>query len=194
MPPTTPRWVSESSVWRGPPGSGLGWGRRVGDGPARGRLVSAALTEAPPLGSGRNRPLWGLSVPNASHVPGGRYVPTPVRDWGCRAADAQRRDGQGERILVAATVAVRGAKASACRWPGSPSGRALGSAHYRHYPSREALLAALTIRSFNLVLHNARSAAQSKEPAPAALEQFLERTIARARSSHPAPPRRPAHR
>jgi len=49
---------------------------------------------------------------------------------------------------------------------------------YRHYPTRPALLAALTLRSFNLVLQHARAAAQIDEPAPAALEQFFEQTIA----------------
>jgi AcrR family transcriptional regulator len=49
---------------------------------------------------------------------------------------------------------------------------------YRHYPTRPALLAALTLRSFNLVLQHARAAAQSDEPAPAVLEEFFERTIA----------------
>ena len=49
---------------------------------------------------------------------------------------------------------------------------------YRHYPTRPALLAALTKRSFNLVLRHARAAALSNEPAPAALSQFFEQTIA----------------
>jgi AcrR family transcriptional regulator len=49
---------------------------------------------------------------------------------------------------------------------------------YRHYPTRPALLAALTLRSFNLVLDHARAAALSDEPAPATLAQFFEQTIA----------------
>jgi AcrR family transcriptional regulator len=49
---------------------------------------------------------------------------------------------------------------------------------YRHYPTRPALLAALTLRSFQLVLQHARAAALSDEPAPAALAQFFELTIA----------------
>jgi AcrR family transcriptional regulator len=47
---------------------------------------------------------------------------------------------------------------------------------YRHYPTRTALLGALTLRSFNL--DHARAAALSDEPAPAALAQFFEQTIA----------------
>jgi AcrR family transcriptional regulator len=49
---------------------------------------------------------------------------------------------------------------------------------YRHYPTRPALLAALTLRSFKLVLQRARAAAMSDEPASAALAQFFEQTIA----------------
>lgn len=49
---------------------------------------------------------------------------------------------------------------------------------YRHYPTRLALLSALTRRSFNLVLRHARAAAVSDDPAPAALTQFFEQTIA----------------
>jgi AcrR family transcriptional regulator len=48
---------------------------------------------------------------------------------------------------------------------------------YRHYPTRPALLAALTLRSFHLVLQHARTAALSDEPAPGALAQFFEQTI-----------------
>jgi AcrR family transcriptional regulator len=49
---------------------------------------------------------------------------------------------------------------------------------YRHYPTRPDLLAALTMRSFNLVLEHARAAVLSDEPAPAALTKFFEQTIA----------------
>jgi AcrR family transcriptional regulator len=49
---------------------------------------------------------------------------------------------------------------------------------YRHYPTRPALLAALTLRSFHLVLEHARTAAQSDESARTALTRFLEQTIA----------------
>ncbi|MCW2969334.1 MAG: TetR family transcriptional regulator, partial [Solirubrobacterales bacterium] len=48
---------------------------------------------------------------------------------------------------------------------------------YRHYPTRTALLAALTLRSYNHVHDHARAAALSDEPAPAALAQFFEQTI-----------------
>ncbi len=72
-----------------------------------------------------------------------------------------------------------GATARECRWRRSPTRRGVGiGTLYRHYPTRPALLAALTLRSFHLVLQHARAAAQSDEPAPAALTQFFEQTIA----------------
>ena len=83
-----------------------------------------------------------------------------------------------ERILAAATTAVR---RDGDRVPmatiAEQAGVGIGTL-YRHYPSRQHLLAALTLRSFQLVLQHAGAAALSDEPAPAALEQFLERTIA----------------
>jgi AcrR family transcriptional regulator len=83
-----------------------------------------------------------------------------------------------ERILDAATIAVR---RDGERVPmatiAHEAGVGIGTL-YRHYPTRPALLAALTLRSFHLVLEHARTAAQSDEPAPTALTQFLEQTIA----------------
>ncbi|OAI40550.1 hypothetical protein AYO39_01195 [Actinobacteria bacterium SCGC AG-212-D09] len=83
-----------------------------------------------------------------------------------------------ERILDAATIAVR---RDGERVPmatiADEAGVGIGTL-YRHYPTRPALLAALTLRSFQLVLQHARAAALSDDPAPAALEQFFERTIA----------------
>jgi AcrR family transcriptional regulator len=83
-----------------------------------------------------------------------------------------------ERILAAATIAVRrdGEKVPMATIA-EEAGVGIGTV-YRHYPTRQALLAALTLRSFHLVLEHARTAALSDEPAPAALAQFLERTIA----------------
>jgi AcrR family transcriptional regulator len=83
-----------------------------------------------------------------------------------------------ERILAAATVAVRrdGEKVPMATIA-EQAGVGIGTL-YRHYPTRPALLAALTLGSFTLVRDHAHIAAQSKEPAPAALAQFLEQTIA----------------
>jgi AcrR family transcriptional regulator len=82
-----------------------------------------------------------------------------------------------ERILTAATIAVRrdGERVPMARIA-EQAGVGIGTL-YRHYPTRPALLAALTLRSFELVLQHARAAALSDEPAPAALEQFFEHTI-----------------
>jgi AcrR family transcriptional regulator len=83
-----------------------------------------------------------------------------------------------ERILDAATVAVR---REGERVPmatvATEAGVGIGTL-YRHYPTRSALLTALTLRSFDLVLENARAAARSTDPAPLVLAQFLEQTIA----------------
>jgi AcrR family transcriptional regulator len=83
-----------------------------------------------------------------------------------------------ERILAAATIAVRrDGETVPMATIADEAGVGIGTL-YRHYPTRPALLAALTLRSFQLVLQHARAAALSDEPAPAALEQFFERTIA----------------
>jgi AcrR family transcriptional regulator len=83
-----------------------------------------------------------------------------------------------ERILAAATIAVR---RDGERVPmatiADEAGVGIGTL-YRHYPTRPALLAALTLRSFHLVLQHARTAAESDQPAPAALAQFFEQAIA----------------
>ena len=108
--------------------------------------------------------------------PGMSEAPTEAR----RVTRRLRSDATAnrERILVAATIAVR---RDGERVPmatiADEAGVGIGTL-YRHYPTRAALLAALTVRSFDLVLQHARAAAQSDEPAPAALEQFLEQTIA----------------
>jgi AcrR family transcriptional regulator len=83
-----------------------------------------------------------------------------------------------ERILAAATIAVRrdGEKVPMATIA-AEAGVGIGTV-YRHYPTRPALLTALTLRSFHLVLEHARAAAISDEPASTALTQFLEQTIA----------------
>jgi AcrR family transcriptional regulator len=82
-----------------------------------------------------------------------------------------------ERILAAATIAVRrDGETVPMATIADEAGVGIGTL-YRHYPTRPALLAALALRSFQLVLQHARTAALSDEPAPAALAQFFERTI-----------------
>ena len=82
-----------------------------------------------------------------------------------------------ERILAAATIAVRrDGETVPMATIADEAGVGIGTL-YRHYSTRPALLAALTLRSFQLVLQHARNAAMSDEPAPAALERFFEQTI-----------------
>ena len=102
-------------------------------------------------------------------------APTEAR----RATRRLRSDAAAnrERILAAATIAIRrdGEKVPMATIA-DDAGVGIGTL-YRHYPTRPALLSALTLRSFQLVLQHARAAARSDEPAPAALAQFLEQTI-----------------
>jgi AcrR family transcriptional regulator len=97
-----------------------------------------------------------------------RHVARPLRS----DAAANR-----ERILAAATIAVR---RDGERVPmatiADEAGVGIGTL-YRHYATRPALLAALTLRSFHLVLEHARAAALSDESAPTAIAQFFEQTI-----------------
>jgi AcrR family transcriptional regulator len=125
--------------------------------------------------------IWSLAnaslrLADGTMIPGMSKASTDAR----RAARRPRSDAAAnrERILVAATIAVR---RDGERVPmatiADEAGVGIGTL-YRHYPTRPALLAALTRRSFHLVLQHARAAALSDEPAPAALTQFFERTIA----------------
>src|SRR3954462_8195482 len=105
---------------------------------------------------------------SATITSGMSEAPTDAR----RVARRPRSDAAAnrDRILAAATIAVR---RDGERVPmatiAEEAGVGIGTL-YRHYPTRPALLAALTVRSFDLVLQHARAAAQSDEPAPKALE------------------------
>jgi AcrR family transcriptional regulator len=124
------------------------------------------------------------SLPNASRplslrgtiTCGMSEAPTEAR----RVTRRLRSDAEAnrERILAAATTAV---KRDGERVPlatiADEASVGIGTL-YRHYPTRSALLAALTLRSFQLVLQHARAAALSDEPAPETLAQFFEQTIA----------------
>lgn len=76
------------------------------------------------------------------------------------AAKAVRRDGESVPLAAIATEAGVGV-----------------ATLYRSFPSREALLGALTHRSFGLVLDAATRAASGGSSAVDSLEQFLHRTI-----------------
>jgi AcrR family transcriptional regulator len=83
-----------------------------------------------------------------------------------------------ERVLAAAAVSVR---RDGERVPmatiADEAGVGIGTV-YRHYPTRAALLAALSLRSYDLVLDHARTAANADGPAVNAIARFLAQTIA----------------
>jgi AcrR family transcriptional regulator len=90
-----------------------------------------------------------------------------------------RRDAAAnrDRVLSAAAIAIRreGVKVPLATIA-SDAGVGVGTL-YRSYPSRDALLSALTHRSFGLVLEAVERALETDEPAIAALGHFLEQTI-----------------
>lgn len=99
-----------------------------------------------------------------------------------RATDGPRlrRDAEvnRERVLAAAAVAVRrdGDKVPLATIA-ADAGVGIGTL-YRHYPTREALLAALTDRSLRLVLDLAVRVAEVDGPALGSVRRFLDGTIA----------------
>ena len=109
-------------------------------------------------------------------LPGLSREPTTPR----RAARPLRSDAAAnrDRVLAAAAIAVKreGEKVPMATIA-HIAGVGIGTM-YRHYPTRPDLLAALARRSYRLVLDHARTAADSDEPAPDALERFFEQTIA----------------
>ncbi|MDQ6671536.1 MAG: TetR/AcrR family transcriptional regulator [Chloroflexota bacterium] len=90
-----------------------------------------------------------------------------------------RRDAAAnrDRVLAAAAAAVRRQGAGVpLATIAADAGVGVGTL-YRRYPSREALLAALTHRSFRLVLDAAHLAAESDATAIESLRRFLDQTI-----------------
>ncbi|WUH89662.1 TetR/AcrR family transcriptional regulator [Streptomyces sp. NBC_00433] len=96
-----------------------------------------------------------------------------IRRRGLRRDAADNKD----RILAAAAVAVRReGTAVPMATVAADAGVGVGTV-YRHFPSREVLLGALTQRSFQLVLDAARAAAETDQPGIEALRNFLDRTV-----------------
>jgi AcrR family transcriptional regulator len=90
-----------------------------------------------------------------------------------------RRDAAAnrDRVLAAAAAAVRREGAGVpLATIAADAGLGVGTL-YRRYPSREALLAALTLRSFRLVLDAAQNAANSTGSGIDALRGFIDQTI-----------------
>jgi AcrR family transcriptional regulator len=90
-----------------------------------------------------------------------------------------RRDAAAnrDRVLTAAAAAVRREGAGVpLATIAAEAGVGVGTL-YRRYPSREALLAALTRRSFRLVLDAAHRAADSNHAAIECLRNFIDQTV-----------------
>jgi AcrR family transcriptional regulator len=90
-----------------------------------------------------------------------------------------RRDAADnrDRVLAAAAAAVRReGVAVPMATVAADAGVGVGTV-YRHFPSREALLGALTHRSFQLVLDAAGKAAETDQSGIEAVRGFLDRTI-----------------
>jgi AcrR family transcriptional regulator len=90
-----------------------------------------------------------------------------------------RRDAvdNRDRVLAAAAAAVRREGAAVpMATVAAAAGVGVGTL-YRHFPSREALLGALTHRSFQFVLDAANEAARTDGSGIGAVRHFLDRTI-----------------
>jgi AcrR family transcriptional regulator len=90
-----------------------------------------------------------------------------------------RRDAAAnrDRVLAAAAAAIRREGTGVpIATIAADAGVGVGTL-YRRYPSREDLLAALTLRSFRLVLGAAQSAAECTDSGIDALRGFIEQTI-----------------
>jgi AcrR family transcriptional regulator len=90
-----------------------------------------------------------------------------------------RRDAvdNRDRVLAAAAAAVRREGSSVpMATVAADAGVGVGTV-YRHFPSREALLGALTHRSFLMVLDAATRAAEADGSAITAVRAFLHQTI-----------------
>ncbi len=83
-----------------------------------------------------------------------------------------------ERLLTAAAIAIRheGEKVPMASIA-DRAGVGIGTL-YRHYPTRPALLTAMSLRSHRLVRDHARAAADSDESVPTVIARFFEQTIA----------------
>jgi AcrR family transcriptional regulator len=80
-------------------------------------------------------------------------------------------------VLAAAAAAVRREGTSVpMATIAADAGVGVGTV-YRHFPSREALLGALTRRSFHLVLDAAAGAAETDQSGLAAVRDFLDQTV-----------------
>ena len=104
---------------------------------------------------------------------------TPVRGIGRRRVRSDALANQ-ERVLAAAVTAVlREGPQVPMRTIAAAAGVGIGTL-YRRYPNREALLEALTLRAFRLVLECAENAENLSEPGLVTLSSFLDCVISHA--------------
>ncbi|MGH9370050.1 MAG: TetR/AcrR family transcriptional regulator [Vicinamibacterales bacterium] len=105
-------------------------------------------------------------------------VTEPQSDDGVRRRELRRDAADNRnRVLAAAAAAVRReGTAVPMATVASDAGVGVGTV-YRHFPSREALLGALTYRSFRLVLDAATEAAETDQLGISAIRGFLDQTI-----------------
>jgi AcrR family transcriptional regulator len=104
---------------------------------------------------------------------------TPVRGSGRRRVRSDALANQ-ERVLAAAVTAVlRDGRQVPMGTIAAAAGVGIGTL-YRRYPNREALLEALTLRAFRLVLECAENAENLDEPGLAVLSSFLDCVISHA--------------
>jgi AcrR family transcriptional regulator len=102
----------------------------------------------------------------------------PQSNDGVRRRELRRDAAHNrDRVLAAAAAAVR-REGTAVPMATVAADAGVGVATvYRHFPSREALLGALTHRSFQLVLNAATRATEIGQPGIAAVRDFLDQTI-----------------
>jgi AcrR family transcriptional regulator len=102
----------------------------------------------------------------------------PQSNDGIRRRELRRDAADNrDRVLAAAAAAVRREGAAVpMATVAADAGVGVGTV-YRHFPSREALLGALTHRSFQLVLDAATRAAEADGPGIEAVRRFLYETV-----------------
>jgi AcrR family transcriptional regulator len=105
-------------------------------------------------------------------------VTEQVSNEGVRRRELRRDAADNrDRVLAAAAAAVRReGTAVPMATVAADAGVGIGTV-YRHFPSREALLAALTLRSFQLVLDAATRAATAEGPGIEGVRGFLDETV-----------------
>lgn len=105
-------------------------------------------------------------------------VPGSRETVGQLARPLRRDAAQNQERVLAAAAAMFGREGREVSMAAIAQEAGVGvGTLYRRYPTRDALLTALTERSFELVLRAAQRAADGDQPAIAAVESFFDDTI-----------------